>query len=392
MEINKKNKIYNISSNLIIVIHQALLFIIIGNFFGSLVMGKFTYFISIAYVFSFIFNYGYQINSLIHLQKKHYRILQKYLTTTLFSLFLCSLVVFIIKINIIYIAALFYVATNVFKDILNNLYVVKEKYKMKLIFNIIDLVMVIIVLLIIGKFQFENDNLLNIIFFSLVIQKILLFYLMEDFKILTPKLKYLNLASLIFTFKSTFYNNINTMFTFFYLQGYYVILGFLGMFELIALVKALSIFQSLAGIMISSLFQYNMKNLIKNVSNLIFLNKFLFKLSFIQVLVLASSFILIVNTDVLYWLFKIQIHDNIYVLFFLASFLFVPSKILYANILTIKYLHKERLNAVIFSTLLSLPFLFATYYNKWYLVIYIILLDLIMIAYFKYYIKKKVEV
>lgn len=392
MEINKKNKIYNISSNLIIAIHQALLFIIIGNFFGSLVMGKFTYFISIAYVFSFIFNYGYQINSLIHLQKKYYRILQKYLTTTLFSLFLCSLVVFIIKINIIYIVALFYVATNVFKDILNNLYVVKEKYKMKLILNIIDLVMVIIVLLIIGKFQFENDNLLNIIFFSLVIQKILLFYLMEDFKILTPKLKYLNLASLIFTFKSTFYNNINTMFTFFYLQGYYVILGFLGMFELIALVKALSIFQSLAGIMINSLFQYNMKNLIKNVSNLIFLNKFLFKLSFIQVLVLASSFILIVNTDVLYWLFKIQIHDNIYVLFLLASFLFVPSKILYANILTIKYLHKERLNAVIFSTLLSLPFLFATYYNKWYLVIYIILLDLIMIAYFKYYIKKKVEV
>jgi hypothetical protein len=64
----------------------------------------------------------------------------------------------------------------------------------------------------------------------------------------------------------------------------------------------------------------------------------------------------------------------------------------YANVLTIKNLHRQRLNATIFATMLSVPLLFATYYSKWYLVLYIVLLDLMMIGYFKFYIKREVRV
>ena len=131
------NKIYNISSNLVVAVHQALLFIIIGNLWGSEVMGKFTYLVSLGYMLSFLFNYGYQINSLVYLQKKYYRLMQKYISVSFLFLCLFLVMVVVLQIDMIYAAVLFYVAFIVFKDIVNNLYATLQKYKKKFIFNII---------------------------------------------------------------------------------------------------------------------------------------------------------------------------------------------------------------------------------------------------------------
>jgi O-antigen/teichoic acid export membrane protein len=386
------NKIYNISSNLVVAVHQALLFIIIGNFWGSELMGKFTYLVSAGYMLSFLFNYGYQINSLVYLQKKYYRLMQKYISISFLFLCLFLVIVVALKIDMVYAAVLFYVAFLVFKDIVNNLYATLQEYKKKFIFNIVDMLMVIFVLFSISFFVKDFNMILFIIFFSLTIQKFVLYSLIKDIRIITPKIRYMSINSVKFTYKTTFFNNINTMFTFFYLQGYYVVLGFLGKFELIALIKAISVFQSFASIIVGALLQFNMKGLVKNVSNRPFIKKVIFELSLVEIFVITSSFLLIVNTDILYVLFKIKIDSNLFIFFLLLSFLFVPLKMVYANILTIKNLHKERLNSTVFSALFSLPLLFATYYSKWYLVLYIVLLDLTMIGYFRHYIKRGVKI
>ena len=393
--LKNKDIISNSIANIISTIPQFIISVLTSFFINTEFFGKYVYFMAISYLISIPINFGYSIIGLIYIQKRYFNILNLYIFFSLIVLLLIFPFFLLVHNGFIYYFSIFYILLNNFKELINYYYVVNFKLISKIKYNLLDLIFVIIVILIISKFYKTNPHNLLFLFLGFLFFKIFTIYifLKEIFnkKNILYYFKKINFKNLKFVYISSFFNQLNILFTNIYSQGYFILLGLYLSFEIVSIVKYINLIQTLISIIFNSFIQIKTKIIV----NYNFLKRDLFRIILISQTIqvglsLVSFFILLIISKY-FNIPQLNTLNNLFLFAMLFSYFFAPSKQILGLNLVASNSFKSRTIAIILSVLISLPLLFLVKTNIFFVPIFVISVDILAVLLFILILKNNIK-
>lgn len=379
------NGFLNLISNGLAAGQQVIISILISKLFGIELFGQFTIIVSIAYILSFLYNLGFPVTSLIYFQKKYYNILRVLLTQSYLGLCIILACSLFIPSGYVFFIAVLYTFSLTLKELLNTAFVAKQQYLKKISYNFLELIISIPVFLLIyfisvqKTFSASKEMLITVILILLIIIKLssLLFFIRSSDLIRTlAPVTTIKTPRFINIYRLNFYNTLNTTFANIYSQGYYPVIGWLASAETVSLVKYIGLFQNIISLTISSYLQTKSFDLIKYIKDsqrLLPIRNTAFLIQFLGMVVIS---ILVTQTDLLEFLFGLKGFEKRFAVGIVLAYSVTPLKQFYAMCLTIKGQYKARTMAIVYSVLFCLPILSLIKFSEYYLIAYILCLDL----------------
>lgn len=384
--LKNKDIISNSIANIISTIPQFIISVLTSFFINTEFFGKYVYFMAISYLISIPINFGYSIIGLIYIQKRYFNILNLYIFFSLIVLLLIFPFFLLVQNGFIYYFSIFYILLNYFKELINYYYVVNFKLISKIKYNLLDLIFVIIVIIIISKFYKTNPHNLLFLFLGFLFFKIFVIYIFfkEVFnkKNILYYFKKINFKNFKFVYISSFFNQLNILFTNIYSQGYFILLGLYLSYEIVSIVKYINLIQTLISIIFNSFIQIKTKIIV----NYNFLKRDLFRIilisQIIQVGLSLVSFFIILIISKYFNIPQLNTLNNLFLFAMLFSYFFAPSKQILGLNLVASNSFKSRTIAIILSVLISLPFLFLVKTNIFFVPTFVISVDILAVLLF----------